>query len=192
MWKGLHYRKIISKVCYLIRCWLVNHRMNKENVVVLKISAPIKLHFTNTKGLDYQTLLGSENYKEQYRKEMILWGEQERKKDYGIFCRTAIEMFNAMEKPIWIVSDIRRKTDIRWFKENFGTVVSTVKIVSDEQVRKSRGWIFEEGVDDKESECDLDDVTEWDVVIANNGLDDLDLIICRMKDNMETCLKSKT
>lgn len=50
-----------------------------------------------------------------------------------------------MEKPIWIVSDIRRKTDIRWFKENFGTVVSTVKIVSDEQVRKSRGWIFEEG-----------------------------------------------
>lgn len=70
--------------------------MNKENVVVLKISAPIKLHFTNTKGLDYQTLLGSENYKEQYRKEMILWGEQERKKDYGIFCRTAIEMFNGL------------------------------------------------------------------------------------------------
>lgn len=97
-------------------------------------------------------------------------------------------IFKAVEKPIWIVSDIRRKTDILWFQENFETVVTTVKIISDEQVRKKRGWIFEKGIDDKESECDLDDVTEWDLIITNNETNDLDLIIDRIKDDIENCL----
>ena len=37
--------------------------------------------------------------------------------------------------------------------------------------------MFESGVDDVQSECDLDDVTQWDLVIENDGLHDVDAII---------------
>jgi len=36
-------------------------------------------------------------------------------------------------------------------------------------VRQSRGWTFTEGVDDAPTECGLDHVTDWDLVVENNG-----------------------
>lgn len=77
-------------------------------------------------------------------------------------------IFSATDKPIWIVSDIRRKTDIKWFKENYGDLLKIIRITADEETRKQRGFHFQVGVDDVTSECDLDDYTEWDLVI-NNG-----------------------
>ncbi|KAJ4445559.1 hypothetical protein ANN_12239 [Periplaneta americana] len=74
----------------------------------------------------------------------------------------------AHEKPIWIVSDIRRKTDLKWFRENYGSAVKTVRVVADDDVRRQRGWVFTTGIDDAETECNLDDETEWDWKIVNN------------------------
>ena len=79
-------------------------------------------------------------------------------------------------KPIVIVSDIRRKTDIEFFRSN-GYNIKTVRINTSEDIRRNRGWVFESGVDDVHSECDLDDVTQWDLVIENDGLHDVDAII---------------
>lgn len=52
-------------------------------------------------------------------------------------------------KPIWIVSDVRRKTDIEWFKSNYGVKIKTVRITADDNVRRNRGWTFTEGISDK-------------------------------------------
>ena len=52
---------------------------------------------------------------------------------------------SAEEKPVWIVSDARRKTDIRWFLENYGEICKTININSSESVRQKRGWIFTPG-----------------------------------------------
>lgn len=52
-----------------------------------------------------------------------------------------------MAKPIWIVSDIRRKTDIGWFRETYGDKIKTIRIEVDESVRKKRGWVFSEGTE---------------------------------------------
>lgn len=142
---------------------------DKEKYVIIKISAPIKNHFSKTYDLNLNDLMSSSEYKENYRSEMIQWSEDVRKKDPGIFCRAAIEMYKAMSKPVWIVSDVRRKTDIAWFKENYGDAVKTVRVHADEDVRKMRGWVFTSGVDDVASECDLDDYTDWDWKIDNNG-----------------------
>lgn len=79
-------------------------------------------------------------------------------------------------KPIVIVSDIRRKTDIEFFRSH-GYNIKTVRINTSEDVRRNRGWVFESGVDDVQSECDLDDVTQWDLVIENDGTHDADVII---------------
>lgn len=48
---------------------------------------------------------------------------------------------------MWIISDTRRKTDLKWFYENYSNVATlkTVRIVASDDVRKSRGWVFEKG-----------------------------------------------
>jgi hypothetical protein len=54
-------------------------------------------------------------------------------------------IFTAHEKPIWIVSDTRRRSDLKWFKENYGTAVKTVRVLADDDVRRQRGWVFTTG-----------------------------------------------
>lgn len=97
---------------------------------------------------------------------MIIWSEERRAVDYGIFCREASKNIT---KSTVIVSDIRRKTDIKWFKENFGEKIKLVRIKCENEVRIARGWKFQEGVDDIQSECDLDDWDNWDLLIENDG-----------------------
>ena len=58
------------------------------------MSGPIKTHWAKSLNLDIGQLLGDGAYKEKYRLEMVKWGEDTRKKDYGYFCRAAIEMYN--------------------------------------------------------------------------------------------------
>lgn len=97
---------------------------------------------------------------------MITWSDERRAQDYGIFCKAAS---GTICKPLVIVSDIRRKMDIRWFRETFGDRVKLIRIKCDDQIRIDRGWKFQEGIDDSESECSLDDWTEWDLVLENDG-----------------------
>jgi phosphomevalonate kinase len=111
--------------------------------------------------------MDSSAYKETYRKAMIVWGEEMRTKDPGYFCRLATR---EADKPVWLVCDARRTTDMDYFKLNYGECTITVKVVASEAVRVGRGWVFMAGVDDAESECGLDDYT-CDVVITNNGDD---------------------
>ncbi|KAM3965608.1 LOW QUALITY PROTEIN: phosphomevalonate kinase [Aphomia sociella] len=137
----------------------------KDRCEIIKISKPIKIHWAREK-MDLNELLSDNEYKEQHRLDMIKWSEQMRDKDYGCFCKQACS--NAQDRPVWIVSDIRRKTDIRWFKENYANLIKTIRIYADEETRKVRGFLFQSGVDDMASECDLDDYTKWDLEI-NNG-----------------------
>ncbi|XP_041980916.1 probable phosphomevalonate kinase [Aricia agestis] len=132
---------------------------------IVTISKPIKSHWAKEKNLDLKDLLSDSAYKETYRLEMIKWSDEIRQKDYGYFCRAACE--NATLKPIWIVSDIRRKTDVKWFKETYGDIIRIIRLTADEETRKERGFVFQDSVDNVTSECDLDDYTQWDLVIDN-------------------------
>lgn len=143
-----------------------NFRLGTERAEIIRISEPIKSTWAKEKNLNLTELLGDGPYKEQYRKEMIIWSDERRAVDYGIFCREASQKIT---KPTVIVSDIRRKTDIKFFKETFGEKVKLIRIKCDDSVRISRGWKFQEGVDDIQSECDLDGWSKWDLLIENNG-----------------------
>ncbi|XP_076681968.1 phosphomevalonate kinase isoform X1 [Andrena cerasifolii] len=148
---------------------ILQERIGADRSVTVKLSGPIKSHWAKSLGLDIDQLLGDGEYKENYRLKMAKWGETTRKKDHGYFCREAIEMYNAYSKSIWIVSDVRRKTDIEWFVENFGGACKTIRIVSDDVTREKRGWTFVAGIDDSETECDLDDIDTWDLKVTNDG-----------------------
>lgn len=100
---------------------------------------------------------------------MIDWSEKKRAEDFGVFCREACKKIT---KPTVIVSDIRRKTDMRWFQETFGSKIKSIRIKCDDDVRVQRGWKFEQGVDDVESECDLDDWLGNHLIVNNDGSQD--------------------
>lgn len=91
-------------------------------------------------------------------------------------------------KAVVVVSDIRRKTDIKFFLDH-GYNIKTIRINADEEVRKARGWIFEKGVDDVESECNLDvldlDDKQWDLMIENDGTQDVETIVDKIVELLE-------
>eukprot|EP00088_Acartia_fossae_P035606 TRINITY_DN36729_c0_g1_i10.p1 TRINITY_DN36729_c0_g1~~TRINITY_DN36729_c0_g1_i10.p1 ORF type:complete len:191 (-),score=37.54 TRINITY_DN36729_c0_g1_i10:200-772(-) len=140
-----------------------------EKSVIIRLSGPLKECFAKDNGLDYEKLLSAGDYKEKYRVDMLKWSEAIRNKDYTYFCKAAIRKYEAEKFPVWIISDARRLTDLRYFRENYGERMKTVRICASEEVRSWRGWVFTPGVDDKETECGLDSVSEWDFRLENNG-----------------------
>uniref|UniRef100_UPI00398F10CB phosphomevalonate kinase n=1 Tax=Pristiophorus japonicus TaxID=55135 RepID=UPI00398F10CB len=110
--------------------------------------------------------MAASEYKERYRAQMIRWGEKQRDRDPGFFCRLIVK---DVKQPVWIVSDTRRWSDVEWFREHFPQVVQTVRVSASEETRKQRGWIFTAGVDDTQSECGLDEGVRWDWTLDNDG-----------------------
>jgi phosphomevalonate kinase len=80
--------------------WQVYHlsflcsRLGTDNAALIKISAPIKSHWAEKHDLNFEELMSAGEYKELHRQEMIIWSEQIRQKDYGYFCKAAVEMLN--------------------------------------------------------------------------------------------------
>lgn len=141
------------------------------------------MYTTQEHGLDYKRLLDSSSYKEQYRVEMMKWGEEVRSKDPGYFCRLAVQKAT---KPVWIICDARRLTDMVFFSSYD---MLSIRVHANEEVRRSRGWQFVASVDDGESECGLDDYN-CDVLISNNGEDERLLAdIKKLKDLVISKLK---
>lgn len=146
----------------------LQQRLDENKSKIIRLSGPIKQQFANDNGLDYSQLLTASDYKEKYRSEMITWSEAKRAQDKGYFIREAIKMYEGSKYPIWIVSDMRRRSDLAWFREHHPDAVYSVRIMATEEARKKRGWIFTPGVDDAESECDLDMITSWDMEVDNS------------------------
>ncbi len=99
--------------------------------------------------------------------------------------------------PVWIVSDLRRETDLKFFRDKYPNRVTCVRISASSEARVKRGfvfagnninkyihlknklllvnyyfyltWEFAAGVDDTESENGLDHIQDWDVCFQNDG-----------------------
>lgn len=80
-----------------------------------------------------------------------------------------------MGKPVWICADVRHQEDLQWYLDFYANQVKRIRITASEAVRKSRGWNFTPAVDEGPSECDLDERTDWDLVINNSSEDSTEL-----------------
>lgn len=140
-----------------------------DKAVIIRLSGPLKECYAKEKGLDFEQMLTPGEYKEQHRLDMINWSEKIRNEDYTYFCKAAVDKYSAAQFPVWIVSDCRRESDLRYFSELWGDRVRSLRIEAGEEVRRKRGWVYTSAVDDMESECGLDRVKEWSMVIENNG-----------------------
>ncbi|XP_028837158.1 phosphomevalonate kinase isoform X2 [Denticeps clupeoides] len=143
---------------------LIREKLGADVCCVLRLSAPLKEQYAQERGLDFTELLGAGRYKEQYRADMIQWGERKREQDPGFFCRLAIR--DATQP---IVSDARRASDLQWFWKEFPHQCHCVRVEASEQSRVNRGWEFTAGIDDGESECGLDHGVQFDWMIHNDG-----------------------
>ncbi|XP_040899525.1 phosphomevalonate kinase [Toxotes jaculatrix] len=144
----------------------IQERLGSDVCCVLRLSGPLKQQYAQEHGLDLDQLLGPGLYKEQYRADMICWGETQRRQDPGFFCRLATR---GAQQPVWVVSDARRLSDLQWFWSEFPRQTRTVRVQSSEETRKQRGWSFTAGVDDVESERGLDSGVEFDWIIINEA-----------------------
>lgn len=168
---------------------LLQKKLGHEKCVVLRLSGPLKKQYAKEHGLDFTRLLDSTEYKETFRKDMILWGEEKRNKDPGYFCRLATYVEEADKKLVWIISDARRPSDLLYFKNNYKDRCLCVRISCCDEVRNQRGFVFTKGVDDAESECALDHVKDWNFVINN---DNNQLILDEMLNEIVKIVNEKT
>eukprot|EP00968_Pinguiococcus_pyrenoidosus_P028814 scaffold8114_cov258-Pinguiococcus_pyrenoidosus.AAC.1 len=118
--------------------------------------------------LDYEKLLSAGEYKERYRKDMIHWGVEKRLADPGYFARKVVA---GASKPILIISDARRASDMVYFDQypRSDAKVIKVRVRASDETRAERGWRFTPGVDDIDSECGLDNYEAFDFFISNDG-----------------------
>ncbi|XP_064620540.1 phosphomevalonate kinase-like [Lineus longissimus] len=154
----------------------LQQKVGQGKCAILRLSGPLKEQYAKEHGLDFEKLLDATDYKEKYREDMIRWGEAKRNEDPSYFCSLTTER---EKRPVWIISDARRLTDMEYFKTKFGEKVIAVRVVASSDIRQKRGWLFTEGVDDAESECGLD-AFDHDVVIENNS--DLSSIDGQLKE----------
>lgn len=145
---------------------LILKRLGSEVCCILRLSGPLKHQYAQEHGLDFEELLGTGQYKEKYRADMIQWGEMQRRQDPGFFCTLATK---GARQPIWIVSDARRLSDLQWFRSRYPSQSRCVRVEASESTRKERGWEFTIGIDDAESECGLDKGVQFDWTIRNEG-----------------------
>ncbi|XP_053559674.1 phosphomevalonate kinase isoform X6 [Bombina bombina] len=145
---------------------LIRDKLGNGTCAILRLSGPLKEQFAKEQGLDFERLLDASDYKETYRAAMIRWGEEKRCSDPGYFCKIIVE---GVKKPVWIVSDTRRQSDVDWFLSSYGAVAQTVRVVASEDTRRARGWLYTPEVDDAESECGLDKGVAFDWIITNDG-----------------------
>ncbi|XP_023340670.1 phosphomevalonate kinase [Eurytemora carolleeae] len=143
-----------------------------DRAIIIRIAAPIKLSYANHLKLDFKRLLSSDSYKEDIRIEMLEYQNKIMAKDGAFFCREAIRMYSAYQFPIWIVSDLRRRQELNFFREMFKEKVVTIRIHASDITRINRGWIRTHGVNDSPSECALDSETTWNYRITNNGAEE--------------------
>ncbi|XP_038560838.1 phosphomevalonate kinase-like, partial [Micropterus salmoides] len=121
---------------------LIHNRLGSDACCVIRLSGPLKQQYAKEHNLDLDRLLGPGLYKEQYRADMIRWGETRRSQDPGFFCRLATR---GARQPVWMVSDARRLSDLQWFWSEFPRQTQTVRVQSSEKTRQQRGWIFTAG-----------------------------------------------
>ena len=162
----------------LIANYIGHHRM--RHLAVLRIAGPIKREFAKNNRLDFTRLLDSTSYKENFRLAMVEWSEGYREREgWNCFLKQSIKEQRAKDKAIWILNDARRPCDLEYFEEDPAfakTEVIKLRIEASEEARMSRGWKFAQGIDDRATECGLDDYDAWTHVIDNDYNDETQLL----------------
>ncbi|KAL7054377.1 hypothetical protein AAHC03_026156 [Spirometra sp. Aus1] len=147
------------------------------SVSIIHLSEPIKRAYARLHDLDMDLLMSSAAYKEDYRTEMVRWGEERRNQDPEIFCREALNQVLTISEPpaVIIAADARRPSDLAFFHRISSPCRTALhlRIFASEATRRARGWHPVPEVDEADTECALDDAP-YDLLVVNENSESLD------------------
>ena len=119
------------------------------------IADAIKMQYSQKTGLTVQEI---EQNKPLYRQDLINLGDWGRAQNPDYWLNSIIEYDGNT-----IVTDIRVEHELNLFK-SYGAF--TVRVEADEEVRAKRGTLVSKN---DNTETALDNITDWDYIIQNNG-----------------------
>lgn len=115
----------------------------------------IKLEYGKRKNLNFDEI---EENKSKYRRDLIDLGNEGRAIDPDFWIKKILDYADCI-----IVPDIRVKHEYDFFR-SAGAIM--VRVQANEKIRAKRGAL---AAKDDKTECALDEITDWDFVIENNG-----------------------
>ena len=133
----------------------------------------VKTHYCQQTGINLAKLLADRTYKEAHRNKMIAFAEHLQASDPTVLSQLVTakinqKQFNDVE--LVCISDFRRKFEQSFFEQAFGKAnVLTLRIFASNENRKNRGWEYDSIKDQRNTECDLDDKQDWDLIFHNDG-----------------------
>lgn len=167
----LLYGKRKSGKDYFSNALLERLTNNAVQISVLHIANAVKRKYAEQHNLDYEAMLTSASYKEQYRQNLVELLRQESLTDVFYWDRLVVEEERAKgsNSEVWLVADCRRERDMVYFTQLFTRQrCRIVRVECSLQTRELRGFQFKAGIDDTDSECGLDDFNDVDYVVCND------------------------
>lgn len=147
-----------------------NFLLEFNSLFRIAIADTCKRNCGRDKGLDAERLINDREYKEIHRNTLTEYLYSEVKKDFFIFERKTLEQIRENNSDIVLVTDCRMKYSLKYFRENANDKYKfvTIRINASDEAKQNRGWV-KTPYDDSDIETDLDDVTDWDIVIDNSS-----------------------
>ena len=116
--------------------------------------------------VDLERLLTDRSYKEQQRPQLTLFTMVSIKNDPLVFARSVSERIEASPNP-GLITDVRLKLEVEFLCLRFD--LHLLRIVRSDEQRAASGWTYTPGVDDHQTETELDDPSLWNEIIPNDG-----------------------
>lgn len=160
-----------------------------------------KQQYAEEKGVDLHKILNDVKFKEIHRQGIIDISLQKRKENSWYW---VTKCFNSMIQQlkssneellnVVCIPDIRFCSELEYLTsqkvENFDINVRKIRIEASDQIRKQRGWVFNEEIDKGSSETELDGYLDWDFVVENNT-NSFDNLQSQLQPIIECISKSK-
>jgi len=144
-----------------------------DRSTIMGFSYMNKHKFCQNENLDYDRLLHDYDYKCKYRDTLNTFTNARFKRDGELtFVNDLMEY--ARDKPkdqVIVVPDFRFVHEAQFFERirKDGNKVIMVRVVTDNDIREKRGWVYNYDIDESKYEICLDVYKDFDAVIHNNG-----------------------
>jgi phosphomevalonate kinase len=165
-----------SSVCNILDEY---YKLINKTYCNISFSYSLKKTFCNNNNLDFDKFMNSHEYKNMHRDALTAYFKTT---DPIIYANAVQETIDNSDCDVIIIDDLRLMSHLIFMKNNNHNI-KILRINSNDTSKEERGWIKSE-YDNELCENDLDNYTDFDIIINNNlSQDDLKLkIISHIND----------
>ena len=144
---------VVSGKRYGGKTWFTDQVEKQLDIPQFALSEDIKRSYCKLNNIDADEMLQNRELKESHRAKMVEYCEREIAKRKHVWDWSLWERITSKGAHVFIVSDLRRAPDLKFFKQMTDCI--HVRVTCSDEVRKARGW-KPTNVDSIPSETGLD------------------------------------